>query len=200
MNDRNAPWYNLNEICRLAGRLSEPQSQVDASRCRPNIQFRTTAVDRSHAAANVSHVQSETTPSPVSDISPYAPAETSLEPAHSWEKLVAWCMVVANMEVAFAVDSQGFIIASVGTPPHEGFEGLGAEICYLMEEMERIDPAAGSLLWTVLQCAQHFLIGYKVVSEKIGTYYLGMLGSRPVPLQIRKTIQMQVLQSLEVLQ
>jgi hypothetical protein len=198
MSNRNAPWYNLNEICRLAGLLSEPQFPSDVVGHKKRVRLATGTEDHSRTAANASS-ESEPAPLPTSGVAQQISPASNLEPVHSWEKLVAWCMVVADMEVAFAVDSQGFIIASVGTPPHEGFEGLGAEICYLIEEMGRIDPAAGALLWTELQFIQHFLIAHKIGSEEFGTYYLGMLGSRPVPLKIRQTIDFQILQSLKLL-
>lgn len=88
-----------------------------------------------------------------------------------WEACIAWCIEVTRAEAAFVVDSQGFIIATRGRIPSHGFECTGAELIYAMDQLERIDPEAGKLLWIDLDFNKRHLVGF-VTPEEEATYFI----------------------------
>ncbi len=58
----------------------------------------------------------------------------------TWEAFLAWSLELTRAHGGFVVDSQGFVIASRGNVPKDGFEGIGAELC---SSSSRSAPPAG---------------------------------------------------------
>lgn len=93
----------------------------------------------------------------------------------SWEECVDWCMNLTQAEAVFVVDSQGFIIASRGKAPGQGFEGTGAELICSVEQMERIAPEAGKLLWLDLAFDAYRVVGFITPPVDAEYYVLGLI-------------------------
>jgi hypothetical protein len=81
----------------------------------------------------------------------------------SWELLLEWGMEVCHARAAFVVDSQGFVIASRGNVPTDGFAGIGAETCYLMGEIEGIDGEAGPLKSIEMTFQNRTILGFRMI-------------------------------------
>jgi hypothetical protein len=75
--------------------------------------------------------------------------------------ILAWGMEVAEARAAFIVDSQGFVIASRGNPPEGGFDGVGAELCYVMEQVESMDEDSGAVKTLELEFVNRRLIAVR---------------------------------------
>jgi hypothetical protein len=93
----------------------------------------------------------------------------------SWESCIAWCMSTIRAEAAFVVDSQGFIIASRGRVPSQGFEGTGAELVCSVEQLERVAPDAGKLLWVDLDFDKRRVVAFITPSESSEYFVVGFI-------------------------
>jgi hypothetical protein len=93
----------------------------------------------------------------------------------SWESCIAWCMSTIRAEAAFVVDSQGFIIASRGRVPSQGFEGTGAELVCSVDQLERVAPDAGKLFWIDLDFDKRRVVAFITPSESSEYYVLGFV-------------------------
>lgn len=93
----------------------------------------------------------------------------------SWESCIAWCMSMIRAEAAFVVDSQGFIIASRGRVPSQGFEGAGAELVCSVEQLERVAPDAGKLLWVDLDFDKRRVVAFITPGESSENYVVGFI-------------------------
>ncbi len=102
--------------------------------------------------------------------------DTSFQKFPGWEACLAWCLQATRAEAAFVVDSQGFIIASRGRVPGQGFEGAGAELVCSVEQLERIEPDAGRLQWVDLDFDKRRIVGFITPSETNEYYAIGLIG------------------------
>lgn len=114
----------------------------------------------------------------------------------SWEVFLAWSLELCRARAAFVVDPQGFVVATRGNVPTDHFDGLGAELAYAMEQLDRIDTEAGSLLSIELQFASRRLMAMRVSGDRDNSFVIGYVGSRPLADEIRNAIARQVTHSL----
>lgn len=117
----------------------------------------------------------------------------------SWPMLLAWAMDIARSRAAFVVDSQGFVIASRGNVPSDGFAGTGAELCYMMEYVPKIDPEAGELRSVEFEFNSRSIVGLRVGGDGKLLYVLGLVGSASLPQDVKDAISKQLHFNLEKL-
>jgi hypothetical protein len=130
-------------------------------------------------------------PNPVIDL--HAPP-LDLE---SWEVFLAWGLELCRARAGFVVDSQGFVVATRGNVPADQFSGLGAELAYAMEQLDRIDVEAGSLMSIELQFASRRLMAVRLAKEGVGSIVIGFVGSRPLADDVREGLVRQATYSLD---
>ncbi len=114
----------------------------------------------------------------------------------SWESCIAWCMTLTRAEAAFAVDSQGFVIACRGRIPSQGFEGAGAELICSIEQLERIAPDAGKLSCIDMDFDKKRLIGVVAVSDESVFYVVGLVSPEPLNSSTKQRIIQQIVSNL----
>lgn len=117
----------------------------------------------------------------------------------SWEVLLAWSLELCRARGGFVVDPQGFVVATRGNVPANQFEGLGAELAYAMEQLDRIDPDAGALQTLELQFSSRRLLAVRAHREGVGSFVVGFVGARPLADEVRTVIMRQLSHSLEQL-
>lgn len=115
----------------------------------------------------------------------------------SWEVFLAWSLELCRARAGFVVDPQGFVVATRGNVPANQFEGLGAEMAYAMEQLNRIDSEAGSLLTIELQFASRRLVAVRADRGEGGSFVIGFVGARPLGDEVRGAILRQLAHSLE---
>ncbi len=115
----------------------------------------------------------------------------------SWEVFLAWSLELCRARAGFVVDPQGFVVATRGNVPANQFEGLGAEIAYAMEQLDRIDTDSGSLLTIELQFATRRLLAVRVAKEEGGSFVIGFVGARPLADEVRGALLRQLAHSLD---
>lgn len=93
----------------------------------------------------------------------------------NWEGCIAWCMSLTRAESVFVVDSQGFIIANRGRIPAHGFEAAGAELICSIEQLERVAPDAGNLLWLDLDFDKNRVVGFITPPVDAAYYVVGLI-------------------------
>jgi len=93
----------------------------------------------------------------------------------SWDECVTWCMNLTRAEAVFVADSQGFIIASCGKIPEQGFEGSGAELICSVEQLERVAPDAGRLIWLDLVYDTARVVGFITPPVDAEYYVVGLI-------------------------
>lgn len=132
------------------------------------------------------------------------PAEVSAVDLHappleleSWEVFLAWSLELCRARAGFVVDPQGFVVATRGNVPANQFEGLGAEMAYAMEQLNRIDSEAGSLLTIELQFTSRRLVAVRADRGEGGSFVIGFVGARPLGDEVRGAILRQLAHSLE---
>jgi hypothetical protein len=84
----------------------------------------------------------------------------------SWDKLLAWGIELSGASAAFVVDSQGFVIASRGNVPEDGFVGAGAELCYAVEQLDRVEPESGGLRSVDIEFAGRRMTALRVTGSE----------------------------------
>ncbi len=114
----------------------------------------------------------------------------------SWESCIAWCMSATRAEAAFVVDSQGFVIASRGRIPSQGFEGAGAELICSIEQLERIAPDAGRVLCVDMDFEKRRIVGFVAASEATPPYVVGLVAPEPLRIDTKNIITQQILENL----
>ncbi|HPA52140.1 MAG TPA: hypothetical protein PLP50_11115 [Thermoanaerobaculia bacterium] len=114
----------------------------------------------------------------------------------TWEAFLAWSLELTRAHAGFVVDSQGFVIASRGNTPKDGFEGIGAELCYAMDQLRRINPTGGELRLLELQFDANRLIGLRADAGAMGTILVGFQGTRSIGDDTRDTLLRQLGQVL----
>lgn len=128
------------------------------------------------------------------------PQETELTPPpqkfNDWESCIAWCISMTRAEAAFVVDSQGFIIATRGRIPGHGFECTGAEMIYAMDQLERIDPEAGNLLWIDLDFNKRRLVGFVTPAEDAAYFIVGLVAPESSYNASKNLISKHIIESL----
>ncbi|MRR06168.1 MAG: hypothetical protein EG828_04390 [Deltaproteobacteria bacterium] len=114
----------------------------------------------------------------------------------SWESCIAWCMSTIRAEAAFVVDSQGFIIASRGRVPGQGFEGTGAELVCSVEQLERVAPDAGKLLWVDLDFDKRRVVALITPSESSEYFVVGFIAPDSAFSSLKQHVTNQIIDNL----
>jgi hypothetical protein len=195
MKDRNASSYNLQDAKKILDTLLVKKPKA-AQEVKPvahgYVRLAQKAVPRPHPPSEVNSGPA------VAEKVPEAPLSVP-EKFTSWEDCIAWCMQVARAEAAFVVDSQGFIIAVRGRVPASGFECTGAELVYAMDQLERIDPEAGKLLWIDLDYDKRRVVGFVTPSEGEEFYILGMISPDSSYNAVKNVMARQIIDSMETM-
>jgi len=114
----------------------------------------------------------------------------------SWESCIAWCMSLSKAEAAFVVDSQGFVIASRGRVPGQGFEGTGAEMVCLLEQLERVAPDAGRISSVDMEFDKRRIFGAVAAAEGTEFYVVGLVSPEPMNNTSKQRIIQQIVRNL----
>ena len=88
-------------------------------------------------------------------------------------------MSLTRAEAVFVADSQGFIIASRGRIPEHGFEGTGAELICSIDQLDRVAPDAGKLLWLDLDFDKCRIVGFYTPLVGAEYYVVGLVSPDP---------------------
>jgi hypothetical protein len=192
MNDRSVNSYDLNEARQILSALTpvtQTTQAVAVEVAATYVRLVSDAVPRTAAPTVVREV--------------FASPDVQMEEADlkpqkfsGWESCVAWCMQLTRAEAAFVVDSQGFIIASRGRVPGHGFEGAGAELVCSVEQLERIEPDAGRLLWVDLDFDKRRIVGFITPSETKEYYVVGMISPDPGYHSLKQIVSRQIVENL----
>lgn len=193
MKDHNVSSYNLQYAQQLLATLV-PKPQRGTGR-QPQDEAQT-------FVRLASLKRKPTAEPPVTDISSDATediqeaAPTPPQEFNDWESCIAWCINITRAEAAFVVDSQGFIIATRGRIPGHGFECTGAEMIYAMDQLERIDPEAGKLLWIDLDFNKRRLVGFVTPAEETAYFIVGLVGPEASYNASKNLISKHIIESL----
>ena len=86
----------------------------------------------------------------------------------TWGDLLGWCLDEIKGRAAFVLDSDGFVVANMGEEPINGFDGMGAELVYSMDHLDRVDGQAGSILSVEMEFKDRSVYGFRVtITEKV---------------------------------
>jgi hypothetical protein len=122
--------------------------------------------------------------------------EMAMQSFDSWESCIAWCMTSTRAEAAFVVDSQGFVIASRGRIPSQGFEGAGAELICSIEQLERVAPDAGKILCIDVDFDKRRIVGFVAACEGTPPYVVGLVAPEPLRMEVKHKMVRQILGNL----
>jgi hypothetical protein len=193
MTDRNASSYDLKDAKEILATLMPKKPDADGKG----------EAGPTHSYLRLSPKDLSRPQGPPLADSGSAGTETALgeslpapEKFTAWEDCIAWCMQAMRAEAAFVVDSQGFIIATRGRVPAQGFECTGAELVYAMDQLERIDPEAGKLYWIDLDYDKHRLIGFVTPLEGAEYFIVGMIAPDSSYNAMKHKVSRQIIESL----
>jgi hypothetical protein len=136
--------------------------------------------------------QKKDTPGTGSETTDVEEADLTFETFDCWEDFIAWCMNKSRAEAAFVVDSQGFVIASRGRVPSQGFEGAGAELICSIEQLERIAPDAGKLSCVDLDFHKRRLVGFVASTDETTDYVVGLVAPDALATEKKMNISLQI--------
>ncbi len=113
-----------------------------------------------------------------------------------WNELMGWCMAQPSAEAAFVVDGHGFLIAS--TEDEAGaLEGLGAELCYSMEQLQRINAGEQPLLSVSLKFMGRAFFAVRVRSgQSDDIFVVGVVSKEALPRRSQRALMTLVEQNL----
>jgi hypothetical protein len=158
----------------------------------------------------------ETGPEPAG-VSPYlrlapsvraaGPSDSSDDPATDeplndfsrWDELLAWSLYKVRSSASFAVDPQGFVIGSSGNVPADGFEGVGAELTYVMSQADVMKPEMGSLRSVTLEFANKRVAGFRADSGEAEGFVIAFIDAEILTEATRDQIARQLEHSFGVL-
>jgi hypothetical protein len=193
MKEQNANSYDLLQAQHLLNLLiSRPENAVKEKTSQLSVP------NYSNLAA--SHLAKLVRPRDTADevMNPKAAEEpeTVFQKFDNWEDCTAWCMSVTRAESAFVVDSQGFVIASRGRIPSQGFEGAGAELICSIEQLERIAPEAGRILCVDMDFDKRRIVGFLASSDETAPYVVGLVAPEPLSDETKHNILLQLVKNL----
>lgn len=183
MNEQNANSYDLTQAQQLLNLLVTKQGSPAKEKPEPQA----SSPNYSSLSALYSPPQARQAEKVDEDKSAAARDEHEpvLEEFSSWEGCLAWCMTSTRAEAAFVVDSQGFVIASRGRVPSQGFEGAGAEMICSIEQLERIAPDAGNILCIDVDYDKRKMVGFVASSESTPPFVVGLVGPEPLRVELK---------------
>ncbi|MDK2846750.1 MAG: hypothetical protein PWP34_103 [Desulfuromonadales bacterium] len=192
MKDRNVNSYNLLYAQQLLSNLAPGRAGFFHKSANETKTF--TRLNRQKAHNSVS--PEPAAPPPEADSNGLKSLHQPTQTFSDWESCIDWCMKETRAESAFVVDSQGFIIAMRGRIPGHGFECTGAELIYAMDQLERIDPDAGKLLWIDLDFNKRRLVGFVTPMENKEYFIVGLVAPEPSYNASKHVISKHVIESL----
>jgi hypothetical protein len=193
MNESSANSYDLQQAQQLLN-LLVPRPGT-ASKEKP-VQLETPNYSRLSSSNISKQVQQTDTRDDVAEVTAKGEPELVPQKFDSWESCIAWCMSSTRAEAAFVVDSQGFVIASRGRVPSQGFEGAGAELICSIEQLERVAPDAGKIMCVDMDFDKRKIIGFVASTEETSLYVVGLVAPEPLQLGVKQTLTQQIVDNL----
>ncbi len=197
MTTLNAPWFDLDLAIDLSRRLARLEMEPGVPRPSPEsheyVAFDLNLVEGfsevpvhlpAFSDGQKEQIEpylnpEETTvsePQPASATDPATSAtELKNQRFDSWEQCVMWCNQVTGAAASFVIDSQGFIIANYGRIPADGLDGIGAELCYAIEMLNKISPGFGKVAWVDLDYDNSRIVGFQAGIDEGSPFILGFI-------------------------
>jgi hypothetical protein len=97
----------------------------------------------------------------------------------AWESLLAWAIDICEARTGFVVNSEGFVIATWGENSDENYDGIGADLCLAIDQLERMSPDGGTLRSLHLEFDSQWLIGLRATSGPVVPYTIGLICQHP---------------------
>jgi len=193
MNENSANSYDLHQAQQLLN-LLVPRPGTATKEKPVQLEIPNYA---SLSAGNISHhLRKAETREDVAEATTREEPDLVLQKFDSWEACITWCMSATRAEAAFAVDSQGFVIASRGRIPSQGFEGAGAELICSIEQLERIAPDAGKISCIDMDFDKRRIVGIVALSENTSLYVVGLVAPEPLRIEAKQKITQQIVNNL----
>ncbi len=193
MKDRSANSYDLNDLKQARDMLNSlvaaPGAVCGEKKPEMPLYLRLSGASPARGAAQYP-------PAPAADAADGGIPDMPPQQFPGWESCITWCMNITRSEAAFVVDSQGFVIASRGRVPGHGFDGTGAELICSVEQLDRIDPDAGKLIWIDLDFDKRRIVGFIPPSDKKEYYVLGLIAPDPSYASLKQLIGSQIMSNL----
>ncbi len=135
---------------------------------------------------------------PRAAVAPAAPLPVpELLELRTWEEFLTWSLEETRATAGFVVDAQGFVLASRGPAPGDGFEGIGALLLAGMDQLDTVDPAAGRARLLELQLEHGFLVGVRADAGELGRMLIGFQGARWLTDDVRDRLVRQLQHSVD---
>jgi hypothetical protein len=193
MNDQNVHSYDLLQAQNLLNRLLPRSATTVREGISGNDSPKYSSLSSLNVPENSPQKESyEKVPAPTDAEEP----EFSPQNFDSWESCIAWSMSVTRAEAAFVVDPQGFVIASRGRVPSQGFEGTGAELVCSIEQVERIAPDAGKIFCLDVDFDKRKIVGFVTPTENSAPYVIGLVAPEPLRSEVKIGIARQIADNL----
>ncbi len=178
MVNHNENYSDLGEAIQLAGRLARKRVRrrvaegASASSGYVSFSWDEDPVEPEmklpavvSAPVSQTHYPAPESPAPAyssPEASPPPPAVTKqTEEARSfdnWDDFLAWSLKLTAAQAGFVVDAQGFVIAQLGQIPSEGLDGLGAELCFSVEQLKRVGVKSTKLQWVEMEYDKELVV------------------------------------------
>jgi hypothetical protein len=184
MRSPSARSYDIEAAGKLSRRLAgEEQPQERVSRVPPRyVRFRAGQQLVSATEAPLPVLEEKTDP---------ALPSLPLDALDTWDKLLAWSSDIGRASAAFVVDSQGFVVATRGDAASNGFVGVGADLCYAIEQLDRIEPEAGNLRSVDIEFSGQRMTALKVDNDEGQMVIISFVAPIPMSDDIKRAIHTQ---------
>lgn len=114
--------------------------------------------------------------------SPFGPA--------IWNDLLGLAVEQSSAELAFVVDMQGLIIASVGEEEPSLVEGIGARLLIAFEQADQMTTLGGEPTESIaIQMGRRWLTGLRMRRGEDKSVIVGVLGPQAVSAETREALE-----------
>jgi len=106
----------------------------------------------------------------------------------TWRDMLGWCREAADARAAFVLDADGFVVANMGEEPANGFDGMGAELVYSMDHLDRVDSYAGGVVSVDLQFKDRSVYGFRIRVGDAAQLVMGLICDGELRTEIKNWI------------
>jgi hypothetical protein len=114
----------------------------------------------------------------------------------SWDALLDWCLGLTRAVAAFVVDPEGFVLGGRGMIDEDQLEGTGAELSYIMQQVDAINPQAGPLKSMELEFGDLRIVGIRSDMPQARGFVLGFVDSQHISEELSRALFQQLAHSL----
>ena len=133
---------------------------------------------------------------PTESASPKAVPVIRPEGIHDWDELLRWGLEACEATAVFVLDSQGFVIATVGAWEYDRVEATGTQLSVALEHADHVAPAEGRCQFLCLRAGELWVTAWRVPPDSGDPVMVAVISPAPLSEARSQALLAQVVASL----